>query len=88
MERVPFEIAKALKEEVGYPQDIEDTVYLNNGEEYTFDESNPLFKYVENCCCDAPYAMDVWLWLWREKKNCIDIFQHIIMTLLYTSMVN
>lgn len=72
MKIVSFETARTLKE-VGYPQDKEDTVYLNNGETYTFDDENPLFRYVPNCCCDAPTYLDVWLWLWREKKNCIDI---------------
>lgn len=56
--RVSFKVAKALKE-AGYPQEItKETVF-----HALFD---PMY-------CVCPYAMDVWLWLWREKGIQIDV---------------
>lgn len=64
MKLVSFEIAKALKE-AGYPQD-----YI----EYYYDYNECMQKrdrcYV-NCQCVAPTYIDVWFWLWREKKIAI-----------------
>lgn len=63
MKRVTFETARWLKE-VGYPQDKEFTAYYN--------EDGILIKpYVFNTgkeVADAPTYLEVWLWLWREKK--------------------
>lgn len=64
MKRVSFEIAKAIKE-AGYPQGQEEYAYRSNGETYIFED---MFDHIPDYCCDAPTYMEVWLWLWREKK--------------------
>ena len=61
MKRVSFEVAKYLKE-VGYPQDsLKDNIYVS--------EPNAPFSEVAY----QPTYLDVWLWLWREKKIHIEI---------------
>lgn len=90
MERVPFNVAKALKD-AGYPQTLEEDYDVGyaitkvtyqeydsfDGTWYTYTASpgidlifNNKNFYPENCgeFCVAPYYLDVWLWLWREKK--------------------
>lgn len=63
MKRVTFETARWLKE-VGYPQDKEFTAYYNEDgiliKPYVFHTGNEV--------ADAPTYLEVWLWLWREKK--------------------
>lgn len=66
MERVSFEVAKALKE-AGYPQSQFAPQYKENGE-----FENGLTDLGEGCYY-APTYTDVWLWLWREKGVKIDI---------------
>lgn len=53
----------------------DDTWYSNSadtGRMLTFDDD---YYYPEDCgeYCVAPYYMDVWLWLWREKRIEIEI---------------
>ena len=59
MKRVSFEVARSLKE-AGYPQDIQE-VYKENGEYFV-----SYVKYSNTFA--APTYLDVWLWLWREKR--------------------
>ena len=59
MKRVSYNVAKSLKE-AGYPQDIKE-VYKENGEYFT-----SYIKYSNTFA--APTYLEVWLWLWREKK--------------------
>ena len=65
---VSFEVAKALKE-AGYPQGKENTAYYN--------ELGMLVKPNIYCggkeIADAPTYIEVWLWLWREKKEYLNI---------------
>lgn len=74
MKRVSFEVAKAIKE-AGYPQDKESITnigWYNLSGVYT----NELPKFWEGdnrFVAVAPTYLDVWLWLWREKKICIEI---------------
>lgn len=60
MKRVSFKVAKAIKE-AGYPQDE-----LKNPNSHWF--------YDEETKCDILRVtyLEVWLWLWREKKICIN----------------
>lgn len=76
--RVSFKVAKAIKE-AGYPQKC-DKFYAGT-ERYCVISERTLFegylvdryedRYLSDCA--APYAFDVWLWLWREKKFPIDV---------------
>lgn len=59
MKRVSSKIAKALKK-AGYPQE-------EFGMIYSAGMLVPYNAYYPDQC-NAPYVMDVWLWLWREKK--------------------
>lgn len=67
MKRVTFKIAKAIKE-IGYPQTIEGefaSYYDVTGRFYEYSYKvliNPDLIY------DAPTYLEVWLWLWKEKK--------------------
>ena len=65
MKRVSFNVAKAIKE-AGYLQEKTD---------YYYDYNECIQKrcncYV-NCKCVTPTYLEVWLWLWREKKICIN----------------
>lgn len=79
MKIVSFKAAKALKE-AGYPQGLSNYLYNEDGykkagslltlssryecEQWNLDTSTKI---------DAPYASDVWIWLWREKKIIIDV---------------
>lgn len=62
MKCVSFEVAKAIKE-AGYPQKC-GLWYNKKGIEFSYTED-----YSE--CYARPTYLDVWLWLWREKKNAI-----------------
>lgn len=76
--RVSFSVAKALKE-VGYPQGITRDVY------FIKEDGKTCIEYPIGVCisssvalpqgyiADIPYAMDVWLWLWREKHIAIEL---------------
>lgn len=65
MRRVSFNVSKVLKK-VGYPQDITcDYLFDKNG--------NPCNEYTEDEIYTRPTYLEVWLWLWREKKESIDI---------------
>ncbi len=71
LKRVSFEVAKALKE-AGYPQGVTEYVYNNDGSfssRYDYDS----WGIDTSTLVDMPYAMEVWLWLWREKKISIEI---------------
>lgn len=63
MKRVSFEVAKALKE-AGYPQEC-GLWYSQDGREFSYTE-----EYSD--CYARPTYLEVWLWLWREKKICIN----------------
>lgn len=58
MKRISFRVAKALKD-AGYPQD-----YKNAEDTYTNLNGGIWVK---------PTYIEVWLWLWREKKRVIDL---------------
>lgn len=66
MKQVSFKVAKALKV-AGYPQEmwLYDAFYTAQGiyteEHYFYDD------------IVAPIYLEAWLWLWRERKECIDI---------------
>lgn len=70
MEYVSFEVAKAIKG-AGYPQDNSDYLYDANGafagrldyESWGISTWDKIAK---------PTYLEVWLWLWREKKISID----------------
>lgn len=76
MKRVSFKVAKVLKD-AGYPQE------LNDKNEYystNIDKDNPDYEITDEPFTPysfetsvyeyyvAPTYLDVWLWLWREKK--------------------
>lgn len=64
---VSFEIATALKD-AGYPQD-------NDCNTRMYDINGIIcLKYIPGIhyCCVAPTYLNAWLWLWREKKICIN----------------
>lgn len=61
MKRVSFEVAKALKK-AGFPQD-----YENAKDTYTNLNGGIWVK---------PTYLDVWTWLWREKKIFIETSIH------------
>lgn len=72
MKRVSFSVAHALKE-AGYPQDYtQGSMYFTkDGKCYEYDcELYPIYGDVY---CVCPLVMEVWLWLWREKRIMIDI---------------
>lgn len=76
MKIVSFEEAKYLKE-AGYPQGLSRFLYNKDG----YKEAGSLLSRYEceqlnldtSTKIDAPYAVDVWFWLWREKKKWIDV---------------
>lgn len=85
MKRVSFKVSTALKE-AGYPQ-IESktqTYYckqynfvkkeyfweLRDGDEIDFECNR---EYNSTSLILAPTYLEVWLWLWREKMECINI---------------
>ena len=61
MKRVTFKVATALKD-AGYPQE--------GCGEY-FNKYGAIDSYLGYNIA-RPYALEVWLWLWREKKICIN----------------
>lgn len=70
MKRVLFRVAKAIKE-AGYPQGISSNCY--NAITCEFYYTSSLDSRLKNGdYIDAPTYLDVWLWLWREKKICIN----------------
>lgn len=77
MKRVSFNVAKAIKE-AGYPQgwECDEHYCLESEGEYGYQigdlvSVNTIHK---NCLevVSAPTYMEVWIWLWREKKICIN----------------
>lgn len=64
--RVSFEVAKAIKE-AGYPQKCHG--YTKEGYKV-----NPYILSDERTEYAAPTCLDVWLWLWREKKIETEIY--------------
>ena len=66
MKRVSFEVAKAIKD-AGYPQ--EGGMYYNKDGDLIL----PWSFNNEDIFVVAPYYLDVWLWLWREKKIVIEV---------------
>ena len=78
MKTVSFEVAKAIKN-AGYPQtinSISSECYLPNGQLYTsyIDATVPLQEFHEmKAVSIAPTYLDVWLWLWKEKKIYIQV---------------
>lgn len=78
--RVTFEVAKALKE-AGYPQGETKYVYTLRAfiqhipyRSYDAGELTPRIKTLPSpAIADAPTYLDVWLWLWREKKWFIQL---------------
>lgn len=74
MKRVSFKVAKAIKE-AGYTQ--HKTPYLYVTKDYsTFREGEMIDCFFENSAgnnvVDAPFAVEVWLWLWREKHIAVE----------------
>lgn len=67
MKRVSFEVAKYLKE-IGYPQEIWKYCWFYN-------ESGELLNIsiTGYYGIPAPTYLEVWLWLWREKKIYIGL---------------
>lgn len=67
MKRVSFEVAKYLKE-IGYPQE-------NIGQGMVYNTHEHLVEVYGMCASfvAAPTYLEVWLWLWREKKACISL---------------
>lgn len=78
MKRVSFKVAKAIKE-AGYPQigqfrTHDSDFYAPNGEK----ESSMEFDLIPDGYVYAPFYLEVWLWLWREKKiNVIPEYDQI-----------
>ena len=70
MKRVSFKVATALKE-AGYPQ-IGEYWYDGSGL-CCYSESD--LDELQNHFYAAPYVLEVWLWLWREKGIIIKITQ-------------
>lgn len=65
--RVSFAIAKALKE-AGYPQgEIDYAYFIEDFRTLKAGQMTASFLFPNAKKADAPYAIDVWLWLWREK---------------------
>lgn len=75
MKTVTFKVAEAIKK-AGYPQEkLTDKVYLVNG-----DKEGNLAHYTSALFYDsivAPTYIEVWLWLWKEKKYSINVDCHI-----------
>ena len=72
MKRVSFKVAKALKE-AGYPQEYE-AFYSNDGELHVnMSYEYKTYMYKNQIGYSAPTYLDVWLWLWREKKIYINV---------------
>lgn len=65
MKKISFNVAKVIKK-AGYPQDYTEFYY-----DYNRCVQRRTNCYV-NCQCVAPTFLEVWLWLWREKKIAIE----------------
>lgn len=67
MKNVSFEVAKAIKD-CGYPQ-------YGRCNEYYNQEGRIVDKFcnLDKLIYPAPTYLEVWLWLWREKKIHIDV---------------
>lgn len=81
LKRVSFKIALAIKD-IGYPQGDSDSFYINT-DDYFFYKKGELVKdnrdnYYKDDIIDAPYAMEVYLWLWREKKEILELLYYPI----------
>ena len=77
MKRVTFKVAKVIKKS-GYPQGITKHGYWiknsTEGEMVKYgDIVNSIMRGKDDNIVDIPTYMEVWLWLWREKKIAIDI---------------
>lgn len=78
MKRVTFKVAKALKD-AGYPQKTRGTVFatetfIHNGTSFGMGcQITRPFGIPHKYLADIPTYLEVWLWLWREKKACIGI---------------
>lgn len=75
MKQVTFKVATALKD-AGYPQDLStyQKCYWSHCDDirlFNYDEVDCLDYW--QLCCVAPTYLDVWLWLWREKKCPISV---------------
>lgn len=69
MKRVSFSVAKSLKE-AGYKFTPAPNSFFTN-------ETNSWYCKEDGELYSLPYAIEVWIWLWREKKyavtlECID----------------
>lgn len=65
MKRVSFSVAKALKE-AGYKFTPAPSSFLTN-------ETNSWYDEDDDELYTLPYVMEVFLWLWREKKIFIQV---------------
>lgn len=72
MKRVSFKVANALKES-GYQQELNEgtAFYAENGLMDVYDSE--LYELFDPMYCTAPTYLEVWLWLWREKKIFIKV---------------
>ena len=67
---VSLKVANAIRE-AGYPQDRSSNCYnACTGEFHYTSCSDSWLK--DGDYIDAPTYLEVWLWLWREKKICIN----------------
>lgn len=75
MKQVSYKVAKALRD-AGYPQGKTLYRYVTCDVD-TYKEGEIIDAFYEvwasNNVIDAPLALDVWLWLWREKMFSIDV---------------
>lgn len=85
MKRVSYKVAKSIKE-AGYPLERFQTVsrkqfeaghgYKYSTDESFYSESPSVLHPEDNNTIDIYYCptyLEVWLWLWREKKIGIDV---------------
>lgn len=77
MKKVSIEIAKILKD-AGYPLTYNEIEYEEpwGGINSYIDYNNP----------NLPAYMDVWIWLWSDKKIHIEIFDSKITTQCYATI--
>lgn len=79
MEKVSFNVAKAIKE-AGYPQVLEYWKYLEDNTYWYYPDGKLEKKgnvpdYIDiSKLTFAPYIMEVWMWLWREKGLFIKVY--------------
>lgn len=83
MKRCSFNVAIALKE-AGYPQGITRDVYVIKADGWTYIDYpvgvciSSSVALPQDYIADIPYYMDVWLWLWREKKAYIELVHDVV----------